>query len=238
MRTVNRLGVVNVLGAQSQKSVIQLICLTLCVLGLLFFTSPCLAGEIVHSPRSSGSTQAMPECALDITCMDQAVRLGNLSGVCLRADCPGVFAVLHQRTDEVSFRRRFLSYRHFAFEGRYVLKDQGTMESGPVRSRELFFVLPGDVIEFRIDGSDCLAKIDLRNLGYVKKGPLCELQHWLAEKTFMEIPNGNQPGATEASTMEHQVRRPCQLPDSLSSYDGTTIFYGLVGALKRLNLNF
>ncbi len=224
--------------ASGASLVTRVVCFSF--LAMLLMASPSLidlscADEATHCRQRPESSRAAPECALDITCLDQPVRLGNRAGACLRADCPGVVAVLHQRSDEASFRRRFFSYRHFAFEGQYVLKDRGVLESGPVRARELFFVLPGDVIEFKIDGEDCLAKIDVQSLGYLKKGSLCELQHWLAEKTFMEMPNRDAlPGTRSASTAS-SAQGACQIPGAISVFNDTGILEGLAGIVKRLH---
>ncbi len=147
-------------------------------------------GRCAASDRDS-----RPQCGVEMTCSDRIYQLGNPAGVCVRADCAGIIAILHKRNDEASFRRRFFSYRHYGCEGRYVLKDQGIVQSGPVRLRELFLVLPGDLIEFTLEGQDCFAGIEVQNLGYLRKGNLCDLQKWLAEKTYMEMPNGSPEGS-------------------------------------------
>lgn len=234
MRTQNSNGLAREFGERKWRSILHYIFLSYCIVGMPFFVSHCFGGE--SWPKYKESSETRPECALDVTCSDEAVRLGNRAGVCFRSDCAGVVAILHKRNDEVSFRRRFVSYRHFAFEGRFVLKDQGTLESGPVLSRELFLVLPGDIIEFRTDGDDCLAKIDLRNLGYVKRGSLCELQHWLSEKTFMEIPDRTQLAAigNSVTPVQRETLIACRRPAEVFSYDGTNILHGISDFLKRL----
>jgi hypothetical protein len=164
----------------------------------------------VAGPGSSCTTapeNRRPECALEISCLDEPVQLGYAGGVCLRASCPGIVAILHRRADEASFRRRFFTYRHFSFNGSWEQKDQGMIEASQVRLRELFLVLPGDVIEFRMADSDCNARIDLRNLGYIKMGDMCELQRWLASQRFMEMPaltreKNSQSGSKEKSRVE------------------------------------
>jgi hypothetical protein len=88
--------------------------------------------------------------------------------------------------DESSFRRRFFTSRHYAFKGTWDLKDQGMVESVYNPSRELFIVLPGDVIEFKSADPDPFAKVFIINLGYIKKASLPELQEWLAHNTYME----------------------------------------------------
>lgn len=138
-------------------------------------------------PACSGpSSSSRPECGLEITCTDKPILLGYSQGVCFRATCPGIWALIHRRSDEASFRRRFLTYRHFSFAGRWELKDQGLVETGYGSSRELFLVLPEDLIEFRAADQDCHAGIEVRNLGYIKKGDLCELKEWLALNAYME----------------------------------------------------
>jgi hypothetical protein len=88
--------------------------------------------------------------------------------------------------DQASFRRRLFTYRHYAFKGYWELKDQGVIESAPVPQRALFLVLPDDLIEFRLLDPDPCAKIDLNDLGYLKKGPVAELQRWLAYRVYMD----------------------------------------------------
>ncbi len=72
------------------------------------------------------------------------------------------------------------------------------IESVHIPSRELFMVLPEDLIEFKLLEPDCFARIDVKNIGFVKKGSICELQEWLAYNSYMErvdFPNigGNRP---------------------------------------------
>ena len=76
--------------------------------------------------------------------------LGYPQGVCFRATCPGIWGLIHTRVDQASFRRRFFTYRHYSFKGTWDLKDQGVIEAGAVPVRELFLVLPEDVIEFKL----------------------------------------------------------------------------------------
>ncbi|MGC8602977.1 MAG: hypothetical protein ACP5VS_04730 [Desulfomonilaceae bacterium] len=124
--------------------------------------------------------------SIEITCIDEPVQLGFSGGVIFRASCPGIWAMRHQRIDENSFRRRFFSYRHFTFRGYWEVKDQGVIEALPSSTRELFMVLPGDLIEFKLLEPDCYCKIDVTNIGYIKKAGLCELQEWLAYNTYMQ----------------------------------------------------
>lgn len=131
-----------------------------------------------------GSDQ--PECGLELTCTDKPVLLGYPRGVCFRATCPGIWGLIHTRADQTSFRRRIFTYRHFAFKGYWELKDQGVIEAGPVPQRALFLVLPDDLIEFRLLAPDPCAKIDVSELGYIKKGSLAELQRWLAYRVYMD----------------------------------------------------
>ncbi|MDD3474118.1 MAG: hypothetical protein PHS86_15155 [Syntrophaceae bacterium] len=124
--------------------------------------------------------------SIEMTCTDKPIQLGHTGAVQFRATCPGIWAVTHQRVDESSFRRRFFTYRHYAFKGTWDLKDQGMVESVYTPSRELFIVLPGDVIEFKSADPDPFAKVFIINLGYIKKASLPELQEWLAYNTYME----------------------------------------------------
>lgn len=159
--------------------------LTIIVLTLL--TIDASAGESISFANS-----------IEITCTDKPVQLGFSGGVVFRASCPGIWAIMHQRIDESSFRRRFFSYRHFTFKGYWETKDQGMIEAIPTPTRELFMVLPGDLIEFKLLEPDCYCKIDVTNIGYIKKAGLCELQEWLAYNSYMEKANfpgmgGNEP---------------------------------------------
>ncbi len=233
MRRVKISRIINTLEAVGSTLIVML---ALCILNLSFFAVNSVAGDNISCKPMDRSVQNRPKCSMDITCLDETVLLGNQLGVCIRADCPGIVAILHQRSDEASFRRRFISYRHFAFEGDFVLKDRGTIESGPVRTRELFLVLPGDVIELRTEGEDCLAKIDVRNLGYVKKGNLCELQNWLAEKTFMEMPYLTQSGTPGGAIVSQEDGLKVQKLSTAFGCDETKILHGLVGVLRQLSI--
>lgn len=138
------------------------------------------------------------ENSIEITCTDKPVQLGFSGGVIFRATCPGIWAITHQRIDESSFRRRFFSYKHYTFKGHWEIKDQGMIEAIHSPTRELFMVLPADLIEFRLLEPDCYSKIDVTNVGYIKKAGICELQEWLAYNSYMERMNlpgigGNEP---------------------------------------------
>ena len=134
--------------------------------------------------------QSFPfENSIEITCANKPVQLGFSGGVVFRASCPGIWAIIHQRIDESSFRRRFFSYKHYTFRGYWEIKDQGMIEAVPAPTRELFMVLPGDLIEFRLLEPDCNCKIDVTNIGYIKKAGLRELQEWLAYNSYMEKAN-------------------------------------------------
>jgi len=124
-----------------------------------------------------------------MTCTDRPIELNYFDGVCFRATCPGIWAVIHRRADQSSFRRRLLTYRHYQFVGTWEVRDRGTLEAIEVPLRELFLVLPGDVIEFRLVEPDCHTRVELSNLGYIKKGSLCEVQQWLAYNTYLERPD-------------------------------------------------
>ena len=112
--------------------------------------------------------------------------LGYPQGVCFRATCPGIWGLIHTRADQASFRRRFFTYRHYSFRGYWDLKDQGVIEAGAAPVRELFLVLPEDLIEFKLTDPDCYARIEIRKLGYIKTGNVRELQEWLACNSYME----------------------------------------------------
>lgn len=153
----------------------------------------------IQSPITPGCeqrTSSQPQCGLELTCTDKPVLLGNPQGVCFRATCPGIWALIHERIDQSSFRRRFISYRHYSFKGYWDLKDQGIIEAVGTPIRELFLVLPDDLIEFKMTDPDCFAKVEIKKLGYIKTGSLKELQEWLAYNTYLEKPdltttNGN-----------------------------------------------
>jgi hypothetical protein len=101
--------------------------------------------------------------------------------------------------DQASFRRVFLSYKHYQFRGDWELKDQGAVEAGPGTVRELFLVLQDDLIEFKIADPNPHTRIEVRNMGYIKKGCLPELQQWLAYQTFLEKPESAQPRGSESA---------------------------------------
>lgn len=151
--------------------------------------------------------RAQPRCGCEISCTDKFMQLGYQKSVCFRAACPGIWALIHRRTDQASFKRRFFTYRHYHFVGYWELKDQGTIEAGLVPLRELFLVLPGDLIEFRLAEPDCRAKVDVRNLGYIKKGNPGELQKWLAYRTYMEAPALERMG--RSSSVKGSSQRAC-----------------------------
>ena len=137
------------------------------------------------SKQRSSST---PRCGIEMTCTDKPIQLGYSDGVCFRAGCPGIWALVHKRVDQASFRFRVWTYRHYSFKGYWQLKDQGAVQSGPVEIRELFLVLPDDLIEFRLQDPDKYARVELRNVGYIKRGNLCELKKWLAKQSYLEGP--------------------------------------------------
>ncbi len=152
----------------------------------------------VHaSPASRDPTTAPqgPECCIELTCTNGPIQLGHCSGVCFRASCPGVWGIIHERMDQASFRRRLFTYRHYTFKGYWELKDQGVIEAGLRKQRELFLVMPDDLIEFRLLDPDPCAKIELRELGYIKKGCVEELQRWLAYWVYMEKAEQNYSGS-------------------------------------------
>jgi len=129
-----------------------------------------------------------PTCGIEMTCTDRPIQLGYTDGVCFRATCPGVWALTHKRIDQVSFRRRYIASRHYSFVGTWELKDQGVVQSVAVPIRELFLVLPDDLIELKLRDPDCNTAVEVQNLGYIKKGTLDELKRWLAYTTYLERP--------------------------------------------------
>ena len=148
-----------------------------------------VASLIVLTFVATGANAGQPfplQNSIEITCTDKPVQLGFSCGVIFRATCPGIWAITHQRIDESSFRRRFFSYRHYTFKGYWEIKDQGMIESIQNPTRELFMVLPEDLIEFKLLEPDCFTRIDVKNIGFVKKGSICELQEWLAYNSYME----------------------------------------------------
>lgn len=156
--------------------------------------------SIPGSDKACGPQQGSqrPSCGIEITCTDKPVLLGYSEGVCFRATCPGVWALLHTRLDQASFRRRFFSYRHYQFRGNWELKDQGTIEAGAATVRELFMVMPDDLIELKLADPDPCARVEVRNLGYIKKGTIAELQHWLAYQVYVENYEANRRQAQAA----------------------------------------
>ncbi|MFA6224451.1 MAG: hypothetical protein WC647_19295 [Desulfomonilaceae bacterium] len=151
-----------------------------------------VASLIVLNFVATGANAGQPfplQNSIEITCTDKPVQLGFSGGVIFRATCPGIWSITHQRIDESSFRRRFFSYKHFTFKGFWEIKDQGMIEAVHHSTRELFMVLPGDLIEFKLLEPDCNCKIDITNIGYIKKAGLCELQEWLVYNSYMEKAN-------------------------------------------------
>lgn len=140
-----------------------------------------------------------PECGLELTCTDKSVLLGYPKGVCFRATCPGIWGLIHTRADQASFRRRLFTYRHYSFKGYWDLKDQGVIEAGAAPVRELFLVLPDDLIELKLTDPDCYAKVEIRNLGYIKTGNVRELREWLAYNSYMEKVELNGDNQTAGS---------------------------------------
>jgi len=166
------------------------------VVGAFLMLSPCLAGgqQAWHGNSWKGSrngclqdsSTSTPTCGLEMTCTDSELQVGYSAGICFRATCAGVWAMTHQRIDQASFRRRAITYRHYSFDGSWQLKDQGSFLSYEDALRELFLVLPGDLIEFRLMDPDCNARVNVKNLGYVKRGTVEELKQWLACKMYMD----------------------------------------------------
>jgi hypothetical protein len=157
-----------------------------------------LAPNLQACPQTGRRGAAQPRCGIEITCTDGYVQVGYSDGICFRASSPGIWAILHRRVDQASFRRRLITYRQYHFQGYWDLKARGTLESGPFPMRELFLVLPDDLIEFRLADPDCPAKVEIRNFGYVKKGRVCELRKWLARHRYLANVQEDLPAARRA----------------------------------------
>lgn len=176
-----------------QSRVLFLIIIVIASTGLL--VSVGIAGEPLQKcsipgikPDSGRGASRGPSCGIEITCTDKPIQLGYSDGVCFRATCPGVWGLMHKRADQASFRRRYFTYRHYSFNGTWELKSQGAIESGLAAFRELFLVLPDDLIEFKLQDPDLNAAIEVTNLGYIKKGSVDELKKWLAYNVYLERP--------------------------------------------------
>lgn len=175
---------------------------------LLTRRPPCGVDQPAGSHRIS--------CGIELTCTDKAMQLGYLDGVCFRATCPGIWALMHKRIDQASFRRRYFTYRHYGFNGTWQLKTQGSIESVPAPSRELFLVLPDDLIEFRLQDPDTNTRVEIINLGYIRKGTIGELKHWLAYNTYLENPVSPVP---KAVTYDKHDRGQSHPPRGLGALD-------------------
>jgi hypothetical protein len=115
---------------------------------------------------------------------------------------------MHRRADQASFRRRYFTYRHYAFNGTWELKGQAVIESGPTAYRELFLVLPGDLIEFQMRYPDCNTAIEIKSLGYIKKGSIEELKKWLAYNVYLERPAFRRADPEARRNHGDELRRP------------------------------
>ncbi|MFC1836799.1 hypothetical protein ACFL2Q_19095 [Thermodesulfobacteriota bacterium] len=194
-----------------------------------------------QSPQcATDQSDDQPRCKIEITCTDKPIQLGYSGGVCFRASCPGVWAVLHRRTDQASFRKRIWTYRHYTFKGYWQLKDQGAIQSGPVLLRELFLVGPDDLIEFRLRDCDKYARVELQNLGYVKRGDFCELKKWLAKQSYR---NGPALIASARDRLkreaEDRVRKPCNVRGAPWPIQfGEELLFGLASACRSIGLPF
>lgn len=157
-------------------------------------------GPVPPSCRPANEGPSVPTCGIELTCTDKPVQLGYSDGVCFRATCPGVWALMHKRIDQASFRRRYFSYRHYAFTGIWELKGRGNVESGPAAFRELFLVMPDDLIEFKLKDPDPNALVEITNLGYIKRGSVEEMKRWLAYNIYLEKPIFQTPESEGASS--------------------------------------
>ncbi len=138
------------------------------------------------APRSCQSDRVQPKCKTELTCTDAYVGLPPNATVCFRATCPGIWALIHRRVDQESFNTRYLYYRHYRFRGLWELQDQGRIATGPTDLRELFLVLPDDLIEIGLLNPDCSAYVEVRNIGYIKKGDPCALRAWVERQSLMQ----------------------------------------------------
>lgn len=230
---------------------VRVVISVLCALGVVHAgVSDLLAGPPHHVQCRLGSNDAacgpqrgesQPRCAIELTCLDKPVQIGYSDGVCFRASCPGVWAVLHKRVDQASFRRRIWTYRHYTFKGYWELKDQGAVLSGPVQLRELFLVMPDDLIEFRLRDCDKFARVELRNLGYVKRGDPCELKKWLAMQSYRNGPALIQAARNRfRADLENNGRRPPSpavgAPWPLQF--GYDLYCGFTSACRRIGIPF
>ncbi|MGO9571132.1 MAG: hypothetical protein ACLP5H_26705 [Desulfomonilaceae bacterium] len=183
------------------------------------------SGPSCRSPQGGSSS---PTCGIELTCTDKPVQLGYSDGVCFRASCPGIWALVHKRADQASLRSRYFTYRHYAFRGTWELKDQGAIESVNTPFRELFLVLPDDLIELKLRDPDANAAIEVTNLGYIKKGSVEELKKWLAYNVYLERPVFQ---SAESEAQRNQAGSPWY-PGS--SYGHAEIFLSPINYMGRL----
>lgn len=210
----------------------------LCLMTLQATAGPPLARCSIGGPPSGCGPPApapRPQCGIELTCTDTPVQLGFSDGVCFRATCSGVWALVHKRADQASFRRRIFTYRHYTFKGYWELKDQGVIESGLVPIRELFLVLPDDLIEFRLRDPDKYARVQVKNLGYVKKGNIAGLKQWLAYQSYMQGPDLQATRANRARNRSPRVPA-CAPPGPQQSGHG--IFSRILSMGRSVGLRF
>jgi hypothetical protein len=222
------------------KSLLEIAVVAVGLIGLIMIL-PAIAGPpLVRcslGPPRCGPPMPAPRsrCGIELTCTDKPVQLGFSEGVCFRATCSGVWALIHKRADQASFRRRIFAYRHYRFEGCWELKDQGVIESGPIPIRELFLVFPDDLIEFRLKEPDPYAIVQIKNLGYIKKGNIAELNQWLAYETFMQGPGLQSVQATLDRNIRPRV--PVCVPSS-PHWLGSGIFSRILSMGRSVGLSF
>ncbi|MFC1833189.1 hypothetical protein ACFL2Q_00470 [Thermodesulfobacteriota bacterium] len=138
------------------------------------------------NPVECSQRESRPCCSVELSCSDKPIFLGYPAGVCFRATCSGIWGLRHARLDQKSLCPKTFTYRHYRFRGDWQLEDQGTIQSDTSPRRELFLVLPGDLVEFKLPRPDRNVGIEVANMGYVKKGSVAELRQWLAKRTYME----------------------------------------------------
>ncbi len=178
--------------------------------------------------QQNQKSRSQPSCSIEISCTDRPVQLGYGMGVCFRATCPGVWALVHKRNDQASFRKRIITYRHYNFAGTWNLRDQGAVESVHTQARELFMVMPDDLIQFELNDPDCNAQVEVINLGYIKKGTVEELNNWFAYNNYMERPMLTPKGGASGSD-NSQNRSSDQ-----SAYPGNGAINSLRSILNRI----
>ena len=230
MKKISRVGLPakNSGGLQVSVLILILVCFSLAYSSATAYGGSAQFGCVAPGCAGGQRTSApQPRCAIELTCTDDYVQLGYSDGVCFRATCPGIWGLIHRRVDQASYRRRVFTYRHYHFRGYWDLKDEGAVQSGIAPLRELFLVLPDDLIELRLADQDCKARIEIKNLGYIKKGSVEELKKWLAYHSYLDGPALQRAAESKADT-----NRGCNQPLPW----GHNLWSGVVGMGRFLGL--